>query len=288
MHPSREVVERAAYERWQRRGMHHGGDREDWIAAEMDVFFAWNYETLVEYQLAESQPRVLGEARRPRCRFCEQAPPRAAFSSPRRALPEEIGNLSLSTWEICDECALQFSQTIDRDFLKFWDSLDGLRNGSAAFRDTRAPTGISLPAYKSLIRMALSIMPEDELPGFADTIEWVGNPDHEFDSGLFGGAGCLLYRVHVPYSGSWARLCRRTDEDAPLPHMLFFLGSGRIVSQVHLPLCSRDQDLDGMEVRMPEQSFSTGTGTDQHPATCLVLPLHSPAQISRSRRFRLF
>ena len=53
MIPSRDVVERAAYDRWQRRGMHHGDDREDWIAAELDVFFAQNYKSIAEYQLSE-------------------------------------------------------------------------------------------------------------------------------------------------------------------------------------------------------------------------------------------
>ncbi len=288
MIPARELVERAAYERWQRRGMHHGADREDWVAAEQDVFFALNYETVAEYQLDEGEPKVIGNGRRPRCRFCEQSPPRATFSYVRRALPEELGSVALMTREICDECADQFSQTIDKDFLRFWESLEGLRGGTASFRELRAPAGMPIPAYKALIRMALSIMPEEELPNFTDAIEWVGNPDHQFDSGLFGGVGCLLYQLQTPYPGPWAGLTRRVDEEAPLPYMLFFLASGRIVLQLHLPLCSRDQDLDGIEARMPERSFSTGIGSDLRPATCLALPLDTPAQASRSLRFRLF
>ena len=92
MRPSREAVERAAYERWQSRGMQHGADREDWVAAELDVFFALNYQTIVEYQLSEAEQKVIGNGRRPRCRFCEQSPPRATFSFVRPALPEEVGN----------------------------------------------------------------------------------------------------------------------------------------------------------------------------------------------------
>lgn len=288
MIPSRDVVQRAAYDRWQRRGMHHGADGEDWVAAEMDAFFALNYETLIEYPLTDGEPRVLGKERRPRCRFCEQSAPRASFSFIRRALPAEVGNVALSTRDICDECADQFSKTIDQDFLRFWETLEGLRVGTASFRELRAPTGITIPAYKSLIRMALSIIPDEELPSFADTIEWIGNPDHEFDSGLFGGVGCLVYQVHSAYLGSWANLSRRLDEDAPLPYMLFFLASGRLVLQLHLPLCSHDADLDGAEVRMPERSFTTGIGSDLHSATCLALLLKSPAQASRTLRFRLF
>jgi hypothetical protein len=70
--------------------------------------------------------------------------------------------------------------------------------------------------------------------------------------------------------------------------MQFFMAVERLVVQIHLPLCTRDEDLDGSEVRMPEQSFSTGLGSNYQSSTCLVLPLKSVAEQSRPRRFRLF
>ena len=148
---------------------------------------------------------------------------------------------------------------------------------SSSFRELRAPTAISIAAYKAFVRMAIAIMPEDELACFTDTIEWVGNPDHEFDSTLFGDVGCLVYQTHVPLPEAWTSLCRRKDPDAPFPYMLFFLASERLVLQMHLPLCSHDADLDGTEVRIPERTFSTGTGSDFRPATCMILPLRSAA-----------
>ena len=199
MLPSREQIERAAYERWERRGRFHGADREDWVAAEMDTLFQLNYQTVAEFGLAEPEQRVLGDVRRPRCRFCEQSPPRAAFSVLRPAIPELVGNSSLYTRDLCDECAKQFADTIDAEFARFWESLEALRDGTASFREIRVPTAVPIAAYKSLIRMALSLMPEPELSSFTDTIEWVSNPDHEFDRTLFDGAGCLVYQAHVPY-----------------------------------------------------------------------------------------
>jgi hypothetical protein len=77
-------------------------------------------------------------------------------------------------------------------------------------------------AYKGLIRIALMLLPEQELAAFTDTIEWIGNPDHEFDRRLFGGAGCLAYQLPWPRSLTRATLARRTDDDAPYPYMLFF------------------------------------------------------------------
>ena len=288
MLPSREQIERAAYERWELRGRFHGADREDWVAAEMDTVFQLNYRSLAEFWLAEADERVLGDDRGPRCRFCEQSPPRAAFSLARPAIPELVGNASLFTRDLCDECAKQFAETIDAEFVRFWESLAALRTGTASFREIRAPTAVPIAAYKSLIRMALTLMPEPELSSFTDTIEWVGNPDHTFDHSLFDSASCLVYQAHVPSIAAWAGVSCRMEEDAPYPYMLFFLGAERLILQMHLPLCVLDEDLDGTEVHMPQRSFSTGAGPDLKTSTCLALPLKSTADPARTRRFRLF
>ena len=288
MLPSREQIERAAYERWERRGRFHGADREDWVAADMDTVFELNYHTVAEFWLAEPDQRVIGDVRRPRCRFCEQSPPRATFSFVRPAIPELVGNSSLFTRELCDECATQFADTIDAEFARFWESLEALRAGTASFREIQAPTAIPIAAYKSLSRMALTLMPEQALSSFTDTIEWVSNPDHAFDRSLFDSSGCLVYQVNVPSRAAWAGLSCRIDKDAPFPYMIFFLGAERLILQTHLPLCALDEDLDGTEVRMPQRSFSTGTGSDLKTSTALVLPLKSAADPARTRRFRLF
>jgi hypothetical protein len=288
MLPSRDQIERAAYDRWERRGRFHGADREDWVAAEMDLTFNLNYKTVVEYSLCEPKPRILGDEKRPKCRFCEQGPPQAAFSVVRFAVPEVVGNKSLKTREICDECAEQFTGSLDTEFAKFWESLEPLRCAANSFRELRVPTSITIPAYKSLVRMALAIMPESELSTFTDTIEWVANPDHDFDRKLFEGAGSLIYRTHIPYASGWTSLAQRIEDDAPYPFMQYFLAVDRLVVQIHLPLCGRDEDLDGLDVRSLERSFSTGLGSDYQSSTCMVMPLKAVAEQSRPRRFRLF
>lgn len=286
MLPTRDQIERAAYDRWERRGYFHGTDADDWIAAEMDLTFDLNYQQVCDYSLGESQQRIL-DARLPRCRFCEQAPPRASFSAPRPVVPELVASTSLHTRAVCDECSEQFARSIDRDFGALWSSLEPLRSGAAPCRAITAPSAITVGAYKALVRSALVLVPERELSSFTDTIEWVGNPDHEFDSRLFGGAGCLAYMTQAPITPGWVGLFARSSDDAPFPSMLFFLGSERLVLQVHLPLGARDEDLDGAEVRIPQRSFSSGPGPDYRISTCMVLPLR-PAEQARPRRFRLF
>ena len=51
MFPTRDQVERTAYDRWLRRGQVHGHDREDWYAAEKELLFLLNYETIANYPL---------------------------------------------------------------------------------------------------------------------------------------------------------------------------------------------------------------------------------------------
>ncbi|HKM56669.1 MAG TPA: hypothetical protein VJY33_24915, partial [Isosphaeraceae bacterium] len=105
---------------------------------------------------------------------------------------------------------------------------------------------------------------------------------------LFEGAGSLIYRTHTPYIPGWTSLAQRIEDDAPFPFMQYFLAVDRLVIQIHIPLCARDEDLDGSEVRMPERSFLTGLGSNYQSSTCLVLPLKTVAEQSRPRRFRLF
>lgn len=287
MFPSWSQIEKAAYDRWERRGRIHGHDREDWLAAELDLTFDANFQRLVEYSLAEEADRLLGSGRIARCRFCEQSAPRATFGRVRPVAPEVVGNRSLKSRDLCDECGEQFARGIHKDLAAFWQSLEPLRRVDGPLHDSRIPSAISIGAYKALIQIAISIMPEHELAGMTDTIEWVSNPDQDFDSHLFGGLACLAYQVHVPFAAGWAALARRVGEEAPFPYMLFFLASERLILQAHLPLCSHDDDLDGTGLRQPARSFTTGRGSDLRASMCLALPIRS-SEPPRQRRIRLF
>ena len=61
MLPTCDQVQRTAYERWLRRGWVHGHDREDWYAAEKELLFRINYQTIVEFSLDSDQRLVLGD-----------------------------------------------------------------------------------------------------------------------------------------------------------------------------------------------------------------------------------
>src|SRR5262245_3318267 len=87
MLPTCDQVERAAYERWLRRGRTHGQDRADWYAAENELTFLLNYRIIAEYPLDSHERLILGHAPMRRCRLCERTPGQAAFDAPRPVVP---------------------------------------------------------------------------------------------------------------------------------------------------------------------------------------------------------
>ena len=92
--------EKAAYEHGERRGWTHGHDREDWVAAEQDLTFDMNYQTLCRLRLDERGSPADGRTRVPRCRFCEQSTPKVKIGVSRPVFPRSIGS-TLSTCEVC-------------------------------------------------------------------------------------------------------------------------------------------------------------------------------------------
>jgi hypothetical protein len=273
MSPTRKQIEMAAYQRWQRRGCGHGLDREDWIAAEKDLVFALSYRYIARHKLV-GEPLMLGKAeceseeagRRRRCRFCEQAEPAASFAITKPALPEFVGNTALLAWDECDDCRELFEEHLGPMFEAFARPLLG-----ATARLPRA--GIPIPALKALARMAVSVMPESELHHFSDTIEWISNPDHSRDDALLGDLGCHVYLTPVAVTSPFVALARRASAGAPWPYALFFLGTGRVVFQIHVPFCSRDEDVADGVVRGPVLSMSLGLGADHRASRCAFLPV---------------
>jgi len=287
MFPTTEQIEVAAYHLWERRARLHGCDRQDWEAAEKELIYNLNYGPVREYGLLVPVPQVLGNQAVRHCRLCERDSKRARFGPPSPVFPT-VPNLSLLTAQICAECQHECRDPLAEDLARFWDSLrsaDALGDTGVKRRTNR---GFSLGAYKSLVASALLIMPDREISYFLDTIEWVGNSDRDADHHLFAGASCRVYltadRPHIPA----ASLARRIDEDALLPYMIMFLSYEGIIVQIHLPLCSKDEDLEGGQVPLPERLFGWGYGRSVEYAHSTLMPLAAPGDVGRSQGRRSF
>ena len=285
MRPTREQIELAAYQRWQRREWGHGSDREDWIAVEQDLAFALNYRYVARYKLSGSSPVMLGKTeaesstRRRRCRFCEQAEPSAKFRGRHLALPAIVGNKALFAWDECDDCRAHYDRHLAGPFENF---VGPLLNESPEF----STDGMTVAAHKAFVRMALAVLPAAELQHFGDTIEWVANPDHVLDSTLLDGLGCLVYRTPSPVPSASFALARRVEDDEALPYMIAFLAlaSSRVVLQTHLPLCPRDEEIEESWVPGPKLSMSLGLGAGHRASDCMFLGVTLPKTVRVTNR----
>jgi Protein of unknown function (DUF2934) len=282
MRPTVDEIRRAAYDRWERRGRTHGGDRDDWYAAEKELAFHANYRTIAEYRLDGHQPIVLGDAAIRRCRFCERTSTQVDFGAPR---PVIAGQASLLTAEICEDCQSDWRDGLEEEFRHFRARLSREDPSGPAGLDLRGRPLFSIAAFKSLVAGALAIMPGPELPLFIDTLEWVSNPDHDSDDRLLDRAECLVYRAPFLGDGARASLARRTDDEAPVPYMLHFLECDGIMVQLPLPMCLCDEDLDGRAIERPERVPASGYGPEFREARSVLLPLSvSGRRASRSHR----
>jgi hypothetical protein len=270
MLPSDDQIRRAAYDVWERRGRIHGFERQDWEMAERALTFSMNYETIVEYELDLPGMLVLNERPTSYCRFCERTSGHTAFGAPRAVVPG-IGHTSLFSEAVCDACQTSCRDPLVARFQQFWRALQEETACSRRGQSLPPSELYSVAVLKSLVASALLIMPEDELPYFLDTLEWVSNPSSGDDANLFADMVCHVHAAPPLGGRSWTSLARRIDDSLPLPYMLYFLGRGGIILQIQVPLCLRDHDSDGREVPMPERSVTTGEGCQLEEIRAIIL-----------------
>jgi hypothetical protein len=268
MDPTNGQIGVAAYHRWERRAREHGHHADDWLAAEQELLFALNYELIASYRLDGVPPRHLGPEDARRCRFCEATAPRATFAAARLAVSAALGNASLLSFEVCDDCHAQYGKSVGTHLDRF---VEAVRRG-----DLRDRSHDPIAAFKGFARAALAVVPEGELQYFEDAIEWVGNPDHDLDSRTIGGLECYLHRLAEPSPFSWVAAARRIEEDGPYPYLLAFFGTVDLVFQVALPLCVRDEDLEVSWI-VPRSASPFGVGRGPIASRVSVIPLASAA-----------
>jgi hypothetical protein len=271
MLPSTDQIAQAAYHRWLRRGREHGGDRHDWYAAERALFFDLNYERIAAHVLDSPDRLVLGDTSVRQCRFCERTAPRAVFSEPH---PVVIGlkTARLYSAEICDECHNDCREPLGGKLRQFLETI----------RTEADRTICSVAALKALVSSALLVMPRSELQYFGDTTEWVANPDHDCDGNLLAGGSCQAYWASILQDQSSFSLFRRVDHRVPMPYLILFLVWHGVAVAAPLPLATRDQDLDGRSVALPERALRADCGNTYREAWPTVLPVVASARRPRS------
>jgi hypothetical protein len=274
MVPTFDQIQSAAYHRWLHRGGKHGLDRDDWLAAEQQLWFAVNYRVIVRHVLGGPVRRVLGNTARPRCRFCEGGAPVATFGPPFPIVPEALENTALLSAEVCDDCRDLLEGGLFREFQRV--AHPWIAGSTLPAAVERMP----IAAFKALVAMALLVLPEAELGLVEDAVEWVANPDHALDSPTLSTLEGRLLIVPEPPPPACVVVARRRNDDDALPYLVFALATGRALFQIPLPMCTRDDDLDGTALVAPEASRAGVIGSDTEPSVTARIRL-APARTAR-------
>lgn len=258
-----EGIRRAAFARWEHRGHVHGCDAADWLAAEAQERFARNYRVVAADRLDAAAPRAIGSPTRRRCRFCDHGTPRAGFAPSVPVFAPDLGPGAPLALDQCEGCVAEFAGGIDPALARFVD------------RGEVDRASIPVDAFKGLTKLALAVMPASDLDDHEETNDWVANPDHGFDLNVFRGLACVLHLAPNEFPASWSALARRENDDEAWPSMLYFLGVGRSIYEIAVPLGQRDDDLDVPLAARPDVLPPSPFGLGFDPIARRTLPIEA-------------
>lgn len=254
------------------------------VGGDANSFYAENYEEIGKWVLSPEDKYVLGQRNDRRCRFCGKTEHEVTFSHDAHAIPELLGNKSITTnWE-CDDCNNYFGRSIENDLGNWskpmrtfarirgkggvptlkksssggwriqYDSASGLKIKSyendpffeldeekkVVRFELKRGTYTPIAVLKALCKIALSLMPENEVVYFKNTISWVRDPDHS--KGFVRGVP-VLYAFQpgpMPNDRIFAMLLRRRNDSRDLPYSTFVLSYGNETLQILVPSLERD------------------------------------------------
>ncbi len=109
---------------------------------------------------------------------------------------------------------------------------------------------VPVAVYKCLTKMAIAIMPPEELPFFANAIRWIMSdhdgqrrPPHE---------PLLVWHTFIPgprpIDGMRAILLKRVSDCHRVPYMMFVVAFGNMMFQIIVPSLEKDRLLRGQEI----------------------------------------
>lgn len=106
-------------------------------------------------------------------------------------------------------------------------------------------TYIPIAVYKCLTKMALSIMDEEEIVYFKNTIKWINESDHSKSDYQIGNLKAIFTFITSKKSSHTVcfLLKRRENNNNKVPYMIFFISYSNFNFQIHIPICELDRHL---------------------------------------------
>jgi len=222
-----------------------------------------------------SQKIYLGKEPK-KCRFCIE--PDVTFNNDAHAFPEFISNKFLLSHHECDTCNTHFGETVEThmaNFMQVSHAVSGTkgkknkipkyqRSGIAlnsngnhidiknvdveSLSDKQFAINLTNPAfvpiavYKCLTKMALTLIPEEELLYFSNTIDWIKEKHHNNSTYTFDKLISIYsYSPNAFPFVSAILLKRKKNVQNNFPYVIFRLTYSNFSFQSYLPLCTLDQ-----------------------------------------------
>lgn len=215
------------------------------------------------------------------CRFCSRNSDEVKFKKIAHAIPELLGNKVLFSNEECDECNHYFGilENDLGNYLHFWRtasmqrgkkgvpkyknglfSMGSSKNGRLLVQETIGNNKVlfddgsktitiqgtqkpyvPINVYKTFVKMALSLIPKDELINFEDTIIWL--QDKEFK--IKPKTKLILIEQFIPGPNPYPQIqmlafSRKDNSTKAVPYYTFVLCYSNFVFQIYVPFCKLD------------------------------------------------
>lgn len=216
------------------------------------------------------------------CRFCSKDKTQTTFRKKAHAIPELLGNKTLCSKNECDACNEHFGRHLEDHLAKYLMPYNSLmqivgKNKVPKYKDSEmrieSENGkphikhknsknvqfdlknktlniqmqtqklIPIRVYKAFLKMALSVMPEDELVNFDETIKYVCEEDKDrVSKGL--SAMLVTFTPGVkPYDKIMNIVLKRKNENPEVPYMQYVLAYGNFIFQIMIPSLKKDEFL---------------------------------------------
>lgn len=104
---------------------------------------------------------------------------------------------------------------------------------------------IPVAVYKALCKIALSIMPEEEVDNFKLTFKWIAEKKHKNCYTSNSLKSFLGFTPGFLNDFVYAGLFKKKNFKENTPYMIFALAFYNYFFQIHVPLCEKDKNLTG-------------------------------------------
>ena len=106
--------------------------------------------------------------------------------------------------------------------------------------------------YKCLVKMALSIMPKEEMNNFQDTISWINIERAEDDKIKTDHFVCFNSFTPGGHPFQWITsiLLKRKRDDLILPYMSFFIAFSNYTFQIFIPFSKKDDHILNQKIKL--------------------------------------